>query len=1269
MDRYHSIIFNKVTNPIWHESIKVDLPPSMMQQCHLFFTFRNFGKLKLMDDSPENIFAFAFLPLVQGQNVMIQNASHCLTLYKYQESLARPDIYLSFSAGPNIIVPVHLSASSITTISDGADALSKLPALEHTLTVITSVFSSFITQDIHLSNLINWKRTGAFNRSPMKEVLLNFQNVGEMEIVNFSRPLFHSFIDMFNEMDSTQGGKLFDIVVPVQEDVFQCFTFYLGIMLDKRFTPQLKRLLEDLNNHSSYKYPLQKLVESCIAVVGQVESLKGGKLFRKFVRVWHLVVSCIVTSCHKDPSIVDSFCQSLLTSIGSIFTIASHDHVLASQSLAMQKLGMLVTTFKESTTVTFSLMKSVMNSIDRTIATLEVLKLRLIADLIKNQVFDNVLMEMDDLRDYGLNMALPEDDNIPETGGVYESLLSARVMVCMYILKGLNGLDDSKISASLCRKLLLFNLRLFLQLKSKNEIEWKPLDVNQVVRSATITQRPVSAPESNKFDLSTTVQNNLSLIIAFPKCLSLEDLTNVLKPLLYDESFLSDFLHAAWLILDRSPWEESWITLNVESIRSLVTYLNVILSLYPESYRSRDFSNATVIKTHQDIWRVFVEVLTKYMGSSILHLESFSYQKARFFQTTVGDLRLDLAKLLQRALNTIEMLEENYKLGLTVPHTVIQELFTLYLQPKNTLKTSLLELISECSRMEYQKSGNLKIIENSFYHSLHCLILSGVDKSDVKFIHDMEDYFRDSSMTSLLKPVFKNLVKFYPLCVQQYEIESAANGDQISTTVRTLRFLRHVRQKDLFVQYVQKLHRMHLEIGNLIEAAFVLKQQASLLKWRSDVLMDENQSLGFPSYLSEFELHESIYLECIRLLDDGGAWERAIELTRELEYQYEHMTFEYTKLSQLLKYRVILYDKIVECDRTFPNYFRVAFYGQGFQNKLSGKQFIFKGENWEKLDAFCDRMERLYSPVTIISTKGSIDPSIISTSGRVLQINLVDSVPDIRIWSKSDPSMLRGPLGQVNWDIDSKIKNVVPADGEIPMWLFVPELQWDDLEIQQLLRKKDSLPLHLTSYYENNELTMFALNRPLRKTMPAIENHPAQEILEVWNEKTIFFIENSLPYLSRQSRVVQTVTFQTSPIENAIICIRTKTRELLEYERKYSPLADEHHVNPSTESGGNKNVKRPIVIEKIPLNINPFSMALSGAVDAAVNGGIALYKSAFLSAYDLEQAHLQQTLEKAILEQVEVIDRCIKIHKVLVPREMYPLHEHIVKCKYTVLNF
>ncbi|KAI9184353.1 Deoxycytidine kinase 1 [Blastocladiella emersonii ATCC 22665] len=206
------------------------------------------------------------------------------------------------------------------------------------------------------------------------------------------------------------------------------------------------------------------------------------------------------------------------------------------------------------------------------------------------------------------------------------------------------------------------------------------------------------------------------------------------------------------------------------------------------------------------------------------------------------------------------------------------------------------------------------------------------------------------------------------------------------------------------------------------------------------------------------------------------------------------------------------------------------------------------------------------------------------------------------------------------------------ADGRfLQITAVVPE---PDLS-QPVFQKGDLVPEAIRSYYQSNNVNRFSVSRPFRKGAKT-----GNEFLDLWTEKTTYTTEDVFPHLLRRSEVIESTTTEYSPIENAVQAMVAKNRDLIALEKKYEKLTEPQ------------------------VNCSPLSMAVNGSVDAPVNGGVFMYKKAFIkSNYRNEypdKAVFVQRLEEAIDEQVIILDRCIAIHNRVAPAPMRPLHDTIV---------
>lgn len=109
---------------------------------------------------------------------------------------------------------------------------------------------------------------------------------------------------------------------------------------------------------------------------------------------------------------------------------------------------------------------------------------------------------------------------------------------------------------------------------------------------------------------------------------------------------------------------------------------------------------------------------------------------------------------------------------------------------------------------------------------------------------------------------------------------------------------------------------------------------------------------------------------------------------------------------------------------------------------------------------------------------------------------------------------------------------------------------------------------------------------------------------------------------------------EISPIENAIEAMVGKNKELVAMIEKYE-----------TSTG---------------VNASPFTMALNGVIDAAVNGGTEMYKKAFFAKSYLvsypEHAEFVKTLKASLDDQINILQRGMILHNRVCSEEMRALH-------------
>lgn len=106
---------------------------------------------------------------------------------------------------------------------------------------------------------------------------------------------------------------------------------------------------------------------------------------------------------------------------------------------------------------------------------------------------------------------------------------------------------------------------------------------------------------------------------------------------------------------------------------------------------------------------------------------------------------------------------------------------------------------------------------------------------------------------------------------------------------------------------------------------------------------------------TEWQRKEHLHLAIIQNFDRGKCWENGIILCRKIAEQYESY-YDYRNLSKMRMMEASLYDKIMDQQRLEPEFFRVGFYGKKFPFFLRNKEFVCRGHDYERLEAFQQRM-------------------------------------------------------------------------------------------------------------------------------------------------------------------------------------------------------------------------------------------------------------------------------------------------------------------------
>ncbi|KAF9451260.1 hypothetical protein P691DRAFT_796987 [Macrolepiota fuliginosa MF-IS2] len=1258
LSHFHSMVFHRTTEPTFGELIKLKLPPDEMPKWHLFFTFRNrTGREKggnKNSDALDRPFAFAFQPLFPDSSAFVEDGSHTLVMYRADRlSQVPPDIYLTAPSTLNVgqkadqlVIPQEMQRLA--------------PPLRDTLTVRSSLCSTKFTQNPILFRLLKWEIIP--EKEALSTLLTRFTFVGEGEIVKFLRDIFDALFGILISHNN-QSGEM-DLLV------FNALVTVLGIVQDRRFSNFQPVLDVYIEQHFTCATAASHIIHSMNRLLLNPTSEETAPNLRAALKVWHYIFKFIARSRELQKAkeigmgggataehLEATFKRELrahLSEVTRMMSISS-PAIVGTQTIALQHFTSILPELEKMFTIVelVSIATTFANAVTASKGKIVIWKLIMYLHMVKGFLFDNAqsrtllvgavviwIKPHFGRYDEYAHTSSNDSDSARDTARLtwLESIRLCVTIIAVMLDKFQQNLINPDIRADNREyRQEQENVEYLLPLLPRLLDSYRELQapashkvmeqVRPQLQSNYKSSIPVTFPESYPFSLLATLPEMprsagvatlvrkgaddmfspalgetavvfLVLILALP----VKDILNFLESSLVIEgrerfiSLLSQLFKVATSILDNDAFPRTWLNINILAHKVLIKMMEPVATILekefiPPQEQESDFDS--------NLWRECFYMLLRLLSSDQLVIEEFSPQKRRAVWRLAGDIRGEGATILLnlwQGLGSSELSagpEPPIRYGgyQVYLHSLVGHVVNLCLSHHDQLRNNAVQMLFSMIVTEYYQSEHFDGIENELVTRLDSLFMSdskGDDISRAFFIGQLRHLFTTPDVDEQLRDRVSNFLDSVDLFLELLlSVRDLPEGeefqdDRVMATLRLMNFIRRIGRDEIYIKYVHQLVNMHLQSQNYVEAALTLKLHSDLHEWDLNSFVGPMEDLGLPQQ-SHFHRKETLCLLILNYLGQGKAWETAIEICKELAFQHSEITFNYSRLSEILKHQATLLEHIVNEQRYYPDYYRVTFYGN-FPAAIRDKRFIYRGYEWEKFGAFCERMLNKHPGAQLLKTPG--DPPV-----------------DIRFGN----------------DQYIQCTAVTPEPNRSAAIFTNPDV-----------------PLAVRTYYEHSAINLFSSSRQVKKSA----RDGAEEI---WHEKTYLTTEETFPTVLRRSEVVGVEIIEISPLENALIEVDLKTKELLSLHQKYQALAKTaQHVST-----------------------NALAMSLNSAVDAPLNTGIASYRQTFFHpdylARNPERAESVEKLRIGIDEQVRVIDSCLKLHGHLCPPEFIPFHETLEK--------
>uniref|UniRef100_M4A6E5 Dedicator of cytokinesis 3 n=1 Tax=Xiphophorus maculatus TaxID=8083 RepID=M4A6E5_XIPMA len=1023
---YRSFVLYHNNSPRWSEVIKLPIPIDRFRGSHLRFEFRH---CSTKDKGEKKLYGFAFTPLMREDGTTLSDESHELYVYKCDE---------------NTTFSNHALYLGLPCCKDDFNSCPNIPSslifqrsTKETFWIATQLSSTKLTQNVDLLALLKWKA----HPDQVMDILGRLRHVSGEEIVKFLQDILDTLFSILDDNTDKYGPLVFQsLQLNLSKDykscdyclfsreLIRCLKWYMdrsAEVVRQDHIQEAMRALEYL-----FKFIIQSRILYSRATCGMEE-----EQFRTSIQELFQSIRFVLSLDSRNSETLIFTQAALLNSFPAIF-----DELL--QMFTVQEVAEFV--------------RGTLGSMPSTVhigQSMDVVKLQSIARTVDSRLFSfpesrRILLPV---VLHHIHLHLRQQKELLICSGILSSIFS--------IIKS-SSLDTSvqEEVEMMVESLLDVLLQTLLSIMSKSQSQEAVRGQRCPQCTAEITGEYVSCLLSLLRQMTD---------IHFQHLMENFQSKDELK------EFLLKILCVFRNLMKLSIFPRDWNIMRLLTSNIILTTAQQLAPALHKNFAEADFDFK--------VWNSYFSLAVLYINQPSLQLENLSPSKRKKILDKYGDMRVMM---------TYELFNMWQNLGENKIHFIpgmIGPFLGVTLVPQVEVRNIMIPIFHDMMDWEQRKNGNFKQVEAELIDKLDSLVSEGKGDENYRELFGLlllekieQETWRETgiSFVTSVTRLMERLLD-YRDCMKGDETENK----KIGCTVNLLNFYKsEINKEEMYIRYIHKLCDMHLQAENYTEAAFTLLLYWELLHW------DERPVKEFLHYPAQTEWHrkEGLCRKVIHYFNKGKCWEYGIPLCRELAFQYESL-YDYQSLSWIRKMEAAYYDNIMEQQRLEPEFFRVGFYGRKFPFFLRNKEFVCRGHDYERLEAFQQRMLGEFPQAIAMQHPNQPDEAILQCDAQYLQIYAVTPVPE-----------------------------------------SVTVLQMD------------RVPDRIKSFYRVNNVRRFRYDRPFHKGLKDRDN----EFKSLWIERTTLILTHPLPGISRWFEVDKRELVEVSPLENAISVVENKNQEL-----------------------------------------------------------------------------------------------------------------------------
>ncbi|XP_068162606.1 dedicator of cytokinesis protein 4b isoform X3 [Antennarius striatus] len=1039
-DEYHSLVLYHNNSPRWAEQIKLPIPVDMFRGSHVRFEFRH---CSTKDKGEKKLFGYSFVPLMQEDGRTLPDGTHELIIHKCEENASLADcsryLRLPFSKA-------NLPSNNQT-----------LKGTKESFWITSFLCSTKLTQNGDMLDLLKWRA----HPERINDSLSKLKEIDGSEIVKFLQDTLDTLFGILDESSQRYGLKVFDSLVHIinllQDSKFQHFKPVMDTYIESHFAGALsyRDLIKVLKwyvdrivdaEHQDHIQQVLKASEYIFKYIIQSRRLfslaTGGQNeeeFRVCIHELFMSIRFFLSQESKGTSPVGQtqavFLRAFPAVYGELLKIFTVREVAG---FVRETLGSLPSVVQPD-------------------CPLDAVKLQCIAKTVESQLYIN-----------------------PES----------RCILLPVVLRVLQNHMQEQRDLVMCARILTSMLSLIKKEENGTAVNnpTEPVvseEVELIVESLLgvllrtileISNRPQPAGPTMRLQFQDVTGEFVACLLALLRQMSDRHYQQLLQAFSSKDN-LRDFLLQIFtvfrILIRPEMFPKDWTVMRLVTNNVIITTV-----LYLSEALRKNFLND---KFDFKVWDLYFYLSVIFINQPCLQLESFSPSKRKKTLEKYGDMRVMMGCEIFSMWQNLGEHKLNF-----IP-AMIGPFLEVTLVPQPDLRNVMIPIFHDMMDWEQRRSGNFKQVEAKLIDKLDSLMSDGKGDETYRELFNSillkkieRETWRESGI-SLIATVTRLMERLldYRDCMKLGEVD----GKKIGCTVSLLNFYKtELNKEEMYIRYIHKLYDLHLKAQNYTEASYTLLLYDELLEWSDRPL---REFLNYPMQ-SEWQRKEFLHLTIVQNFDRGKCWENGIILCRELADQYESY-YDYRNLSKMRMMEASLYDKIMDQQRLEPEFFRVGFYGKKFPFFLRNKEFVCRGHDYERLEAFQQRMLNEFPHAIAMQHVNQPDQTIYQADAQYLQIYAVTPIP----------------------------------------------------ESQDVLQR-DGVPDNIKSFYKFNHIWRFRYDRPFHKGTKDKEN----EFKSLWVERTTLTLVQSLPGISRWFEVDKRELVEVSPLENAIEVIENKNLQL-----------------------------------------------------------------------------------------------------------------------------